>query len=641
MKSTAKQIFENKYYSIGLILLLTFGVYFNSLFNKYALDDFYVTAQNPEIREGIKGIPHIFQSPYGTDGNGKGFEYRPIVKLTFAIEYELFGENVTINHLVNLLLYLLNVLLVYLFLLKFISNKNNILLFISTLFFALLPIHTEVVDNLKSRDDLLSLIFALICIITAIGNKNIYTKLVLCSLLFVLALLSKLTSISLIVILPLILFFKQNTNDYKIPALLFGILLLIGGAYSYTVISIFNLSREVNFSENPIFYSTLSERLGTTMLVLLYYIKLLLLPGEHSFYFGYNMVPVIKLTNSLSILSILIHSGMLIWALYNIKKRHVLAFAILFYLIAIFPFSNFAFPVVGILAERFTYLASIGFCIALAWLFVFITDKLSSKKTLMAYLVAPALLCAYYAYDIVDRNKDWKDLLTLYVADIGHLQKSTHANYLYASSLQSLADLANTPDERNRLYNKALKYYKNVNAKYWEAQKNIANIHYALGNNTLALQYIRNAYNLSPEVDRKDVLMKRLVIEEANGNFDENIKLLNEGLKKEPENVDYNYYLMRNHLFLNNDTAAASRYAREVIKIDKNGYLANRAYGLLFIIKGDIANNIKYSELAFEQNPEDNELGNYLYNYYKSQNNSLKEKYYDEAIKKQKSKSTF
>ena len=126
MKSTAKQIFDNKYYSIGLILLLTFGVYFNSLFNKYALDDFYVTAQNPEIREGIKGIPHIFQSPYGTDGNGKGFEYRPIVKLTFAIEYELFGENVTINHLVNLLLYLLNVLLVYLFLLKFIGNKNNI-----------------------------------------------------------------------------------------------------------------------------------------------------------------------------------------------------------------------------------------------------------------------------------------------------------------------------------------------------------------------------------------------------------------------------------------------------------------------------------------------------------------------------------
>ena len=53
MKSTAKQIFDNKYYSIGLILLLTFGVYFNSLFNKYALDDFYVTAQNPEISEGI------------------------------------------------------------------------------------------------------------------------------------------------------------------------------------------------------------------------------------------------------------------------------------------------------------------------------------------------------------------------------------------------------------------------------------------------------------------------------------------------------------------------------------------------------------------------------------------------------------
>lgn len=53
-----------------LILVLTFLLYGNTIKNKYALDDNYVTITNPDrpnnpkIEKGIRGIPKIFSSHY-------------------------------------------------------------------------------------------------------------------------------------------------------------------------------------------------------------------------------------------------------------------------------------------------------------------------------------------------------------------------------------------------------------------------------------------------------------------------------------------------------------------------------------------------------------------------------------------------
>ncbi|UPT68275.1 MAG: hypothetical protein M0D57_06420 [Sphingobacteriales bacterium JAD_PAG50586_3] len=115
--------------SLLVILLVTAGVYFNTLFNGYAIDDYYVTALNPDIKKGIAGIPDIFTSYYGTDNNGNGFEYRPLVKVTYAIEYELFGENLVVSHLVNLLLYLVNIGLLFILLTKLFDWKKIVYLY--------------------------------------------------------------------------------------------------------------------------------------------------------------------------------------------------------------------------------------------------------------------------------------------------------------------------------------------------------------------------------------------------------------------------------------------------------------------------------------------------------------------------------
>jgi hypothetical protein len=120
-----------------------------------------VTANNDIVKKGISGIPKIFTSLYQNLDNFK-YEYRPIVKLTYAIENEIFGSNPGISHFINILLYFLSSVLLF-FLLQKIFYKGNILfsVCIVTLFIAH-PIHTEVVASLKNRDEILSFLFSLI-----------------------------------------------------------------------------------------------------------------------------------------------------------------------------------------------------------------------------------------------------------------------------------------------------------------------------------------------------------------------------------------------------------------------------------------------------------------------------------------------
>ena len=107
-------------------LILVFIIYGNTLKNKYALDDEYITVTNFPVKgkekeyipnhtlvsKGISAIPKIWQSRYAHDSEG-AFDYRPVAATTFAIEYSIFGQNPFVSHLINLLLYFICVWLVY------------------------------------------------------------------------------------------------------------------------------------------------------------------------------------------------------------------------------------------------------------------------------------------------------------------------------------------------------------------------------------------------------------------------------------------------------------------------------------------------------------------------------------------------
>lgn len=149
-----------------ILFVFAFMLYGNTLKNKFALDDHYVTVtnltqpNNPRIEKGIKGIPKILSSHY-VEMEQQSFEYRPLVLISFAIEYEFFKGNPTISHFINVLLYALTAVILFSSLILLLNSYHILFSFFVTLIFMAHPLHAEVVANLKSRDELLAFLFGI------------------------------------------------------------------------------------------------------------------------------------------------------------------------------------------------------------------------------------------------------------------------------------------------------------------------------------------------------------------------------------------------------------------------------------------------------------------------------------------------
>ena len=128
-----------------IIAVFVFVIYGNTINHGYNFDDEYVIL-NQQVQQGIKAIPDIFTSRYFTSED-QSYGYRPITKVTFAIEYSFFGLDPKISHLINVLLYGLTGVLIFNFLVKNFSAYPKWFWLFGTLLFLSHPLHTEVVNS--------------------------------------------------------------------------------------------------------------------------------------------------------------------------------------------------------------------------------------------------------------------------------------------------------------------------------------------------------------------------------------------------------------------------------------------------------------------------------------------------------------
>lgn len=211
------QTIWNNYFP-WILFIASFFIYTNSLNNGYNMDDNLVTINHPITSKGISAFKEIFTTPYYTDEYGNSYGYRPVSQLTFALEHSLFGENVKISHLINLLIYVSGIILLFQLLILLFDNTRHIYIFFACLLFAIHPVHTEVVNSLKNRDELLSFMFALLSckyfIFSLKSDKKL--KLVLSFLFILLAVLSKKSMYPIILIIPGIIALTQITSFKKL-----------------------------------------------------------------------------------------------------------------------------------------------------------------------------------------------------------------------------------------------------------------------------------------------------------------------------------------------------------------------------------------------------------------------------------------
>lgn len=246
-------LFEFKGQAI-IVSLLAFIIYCNTSLHEFAHDDGIVIVKNEYVLEGFAGIPGIltkdaYDSYYrqlNTTNQLEGGRYRPLSIVTFAIEQQLLGavkeedvdsvlkqsisygvsgptqkkliSNMHVRHVFNVLWYMLSVVILLYFLRYIIFGRYPVIALIAAVLFTVHPVHTEVVANVKSRDEIMSLMFMCLTFIYAFKyeeNKNKIGMLGAALLSYFFAFMSKEYAITMIALLPLAFYIFRGYSFFK------------------------------------------------------------------------------------------------------------------------------------------------------------------------------------------------------------------------------------------------------------------------------------------------------------------------------------------------------------------------------------------------------------------------------------------
>ena len=449
-----------------VLLLLAFGLNFNTLFHEYALDDAVVLTGNTLVQKGVAGIPEILSHElfYGLEkqeSDLSGGRYRPFALIVFALEVQFFGINPFVSHLINVLLFVFLIALLFRLLQKYIFRElNPNLAFLTCLLFVVHPIHTEVIANVKSRDELIAFILLLLSafsILRYLKNRKLLSLLP-AAFCFFISLLTRESAIPFIGIVPLIAYFFYNQSIKKALLLsipLFSIFIL----YMIIRISVVGLSHSTDRDvlNSPFILATASEAFATKIFLLARYIGLLFLPYPLTFDYGYNQIPYIDFGSVSFIFSAILLVALVIISLLTFKTRSLLSFCILFFFLTLFPFTNFIMDIGAPLAERLLFQPSLAFCILFSAYFL---NTIPSKK-ILSFTIFWSVLLLFSTYTVV-RNMDWKNNDTLFFADVETVPNSVRAN-LYAAKQYILKSKKETDKAlKDEYFKKAIFYDERI-----------------------------------------------------------------------------------------------------------------------------------------------------------------------------------
>jgi hypothetical protein len=507
-----RQFFSSRLRPMLLLAAIAIAVYGNTLSHGYVLDDYVTVEHNELVAKGFSALSEIFSTPYqyGFSLLAKNQLYRPLSIALFATEREFFGESPFAGHLINVLLFAACVVLLFRFLDRLFTERRAAA-FLATLLFALHPIHTEVVANIKSCDELLCFLFAFLSLnllLTYARNGKVYG--LLCGILCLfLALLSKETAITLAAVIPLIFFFYSNEHRKRSVFVTMASLVTtaIYLAVRAAVFRAYDIeSGQVSMLDNILVSApSAASRIATAVLILGHYLRLLFVPYPLYYDYSYNAIPFAGPGDAGVIISGVLYAALLCIGIFRLMKhrKDPLAFGILFFLITISVFSNLFVTIGANMAERFLFFPSVGFCVAVG----FVADHWQANKTRWLLL---ALVLLVFTWITISRNADWKDNLTLYRADS---EKSSGSWRIYYNLGVVLTHdiIGKRPDaaqmqqvaEGIRNFQRSVAIYPG----YDVAQEHLGTAFLAIGKMDSAIVHFREALRINP---RNGEALKRL-----------------------------------------------------------------------------------------------------------------------------------
>ncbi len=383
-----------------LVLVAALAVYLNSLGGQFVFDDTSIIQNNPQIRRlSITNLHQVFGSHYWQTVAGQGGLYRPVVILSYALNYTVGGLNPWGYHFLNVLLHALNAVLVF----WIVQELFGELVFAawSGVLFALHPIRTEAVAYVVGRAESLAAFFFLVAWLCYVRRKP-----VLSAVAFLLAVLSKESAFTFLAI-PIITDYVARHQLEVRRYLLFGLAAAIAVGLRYAALGGF-APLYINPTSNPLATAGTLARVLTATQVFGKYLWLLVFPVPLSADYSFNQISPVTTPADLSFLiSAVLLLAILVAVVRSFRRSPPLFLCGIFFLATFSLTSNFIRPIGTIMAERLLYLPSLGFTCAVAYLLA----RARHRETTHA---AGVLLALLWAGRTVARNADWKDHLSLF-----------------------------------------------------------------------------------------------------------------------------------------------------------------------------------------------------------------------------------
>ncbi|MES2515243.1 MAG: glycosyltransferase family 39 protein [Bacteroidota bacterium] len=610
-------LFERKFL---FFLCIAFVLYGNTLKNGYGLDDQFVT-ENNYTNKGLKTLKKIFTSYYAENDGKNNYEYRPIVKVSFALEHQLFGVKPWIGHLINIILYGLCIFLLFKVLLRIFHDYPEAFSLYITLIFAVLPVHSEVVASLKNRDVLLCFAFSMLLLkhVDDFFKHNHYKYLLYAILFSALGFLTKYDILPFLAIAPII-FYKKYKFSLK-PFLAF-VLVFALGFLSYRILKKNLLDKSISeriflYSENPLFFeNSFLHRLSTALNSLGFYVKMLFFPSNMTCYYGYKTLDIFNFISAYALLGLASFVALLYGFFKLLKSRNPIWIALVFFGISISMYLNIMRVVAGIVADRYLFFSSIGFSVLMGYLFLKFLNKndkpLLLTQTSINFKLISVLIAVSCLFIVLKRNSEWENKLLLYEHDVKKRPTSIALNLLFSKEVlnnintsvyfNSGRDMKTYVEQARVSLNNVLEIdsmeiaalnnlafiYQNIDKDYkkaiplhqkallkdstkFEVLYNYAYCLYMIGENQKAQHTILKVYVHNSDNQQVLDLMSYILV--ANKKWDLGIQLFKEIAERNPENNSTNMIL-----------------------------------GNFYIASGDLINAKNYYSIALENDPGNSEI---------------------------------
>jgi len=621
-KMSAERKLAGKLSLYGLLVAgLGMLLYLNTLGHQYALDDFSVLKENFLVKRGFAGLGDIMKTSYRFGyWNEQGTLYRPLSLVMFALEWEFFPDTPRAYHFFNLFFYGLLGFVMFKVLRNLMRDYTILLPLIISLLFIAHPIHTEVVANIKSRDEIMSLLF----VFTALGlllryiESNKIWQLAAAVGVYFLAFLAKESALTFLAVFPAALFMFRKISLHKImiSTAVMGVAAAAYIGMRAAILGSVKGVEKVSVLQNSLEAAPdLLSRTATAFVILGKYVLLLLFPHPMACDYSFNQIPNTTFGDFQAFLPLLFFLGIGIYAVWKFRNRNLISFGILVFLATISLYSNLIITIGTQMGDRLLFVPSLGFAIVVAVLLVKAfkinlqpeSEEIDLMQTVTQHKGILALLGVVllaYSYKTFDRNKAWENDYTLYSTDVLSSPNSARMNYYYGLALvQHKAVKTDDPAQKNAFldqgiaaFEKAIEIYPN----YGTAWDQIGLAHYRKDNYPKAVEFYNKALQLDPTMSITYSNLGTIYFKSQQ--YENALGVYQKAVQYNPRYADGYMNLGSTYGMLGRPQEAVAAF-RKALEFEPNNAVVHRNLAITFSNMGDVRNAQFHAQQAKKLDP--------------------------------------